>query len=72
MLQPNGYFLPSTFTRPSASRIAPNPCEWTVLADIDVPLSFVTTGQDVPDDIAPADPHRLADCIVGGPRHVAS
>jgi len=28
-------------------------------------LSFVTTGQEVPDDIAPANPRRLAELIVG-------
>jgi flagellar biosynthesis protein FlhF len=30
------------------------------------PLTYVTTGQDVPDDIAPADAGRLAECIVSG------
>ncbi|MDY6913222.1 MAG: flagellar biosynthesis protein FlhF [Planctomycetota bacterium] len=30
------------------------------------PLSYVTTGQDVPDDIAPADNGYLARCILGG------
>ncbi len=38
------------------------------------PLSYVTTGQDVPDDITRADPAALAECILagelGGPRHV--
>ncbi len=32
----------------------------------DAPLSFVTTGQDVPDDIEPADPWRLAQRILKG------
>jgi len=31
-----------------------------------LPISFVTTGQDVPDDIQPADAKRLARCIVEG------
>jgi len=30
------------------------------------PISYVTTGQDVPDDIAPAEANALADCIVRG------
>ncbi len=29
------------------------------------PMSFVTTGQEVPDDIAPANPQRLAELIAG-------
>ncbi len=33
-------------------------------ATAETPVSFVTTGQDVPDDIAPADAHRLAEGIV--------
>ncbi|MFP3937723.1 MAG: flagellar biosynthesis protein FlhF [Phycisphaerae bacterium] len=37
-------------------------------ATAETPLSFVTTGQDVPDDIAPADAHRLAEAIVAGPK----
>lgn len=28
-------------------------------------MSFVTTGQEVPDDLAPANPRRLAELIVG-------
>jgi len=31
-----------------------------------LPISFVKTGQDVPDDIQPADARRLAKCIVEG------
>ena len=31
------------------------------------PISFVTTGQEVPDDIEPADPSRLARLILDGP-----
>ena len=34
-----------------------------------IPLSYVTTGQDVPDDIEPADPPRLARMIVEGRLH---
>jgi flagellar biosynthesis protein FlhF len=30
------------------------------------PICYVTTGQDVPDDIAPADSDSLAECIVRG------
>ena len=34
-------------------------------------MSFVTTGQEVPDDIAPASPWNLAELIVGqGVTHV--
>ncbi len=40
-----------------------------VCATADVPLSYVTTGQDVPDDIAPADAERLARCILGDEGH---
>ena len=36
-----------------------------------LPLRYVTTGQDVPDDIFPADPSRLARCIVEGASYVA-
>ena len=32
-----------------------------------VPISYVTTGQEVPDDIEPADPTRLARLILDGP-----
>jgi len=42
-----------------------------VSAAVDAPLSYVTTGQDVPDDIAPADPLHLVSCILGGDPHVA-
>lgn len=31
-----------------------------------VPISYVTTGQDVPEDITPADSHRLAGWILDG------
>jgi flagellar biosynthesis protein FlhF len=34
-------------------------------------ISYVTTGQEVPDDIAPADAPQLADWILGGSFHVA-
>ncbi len=30
------------------------------------PISYVTTGQDVPDDICPADADALAECILAG------
>ena len=33
------------------------------------PLSFVTVGQDVPDDIAKADPRYIAQCIMEGRLH---
>ena len=33
-----------------------------------VALSYVTTGQDVPEDIEAADANRLAERIVGGSR----
>jgi flagellar biosynthesis protein FlhF len=36
-----------------------------------LPIRYVTTGQDVPDDISPADPRRLARCIVEGAPYVA-
>lgn len=32
----------------------------------EAPIGYVTTGQDVPDDIAPADPSVLAKCIMRG------
>jgi flagellar biosynthesis protein FlhF len=35
-------------------------------AEPEAPLSFVTTGQDVPDDIEPADPWQLAQRILKG------
>jgi len=31
-----------------------------------IALSYVTAGQDVPEDIVTADPHRIASWIVGG------
>jgi flagellar biosynthesis protein FlhF len=37
-----------------------------VSAATGVPLSFVTTGQEVPDDIEVADAHRLAHRLLGG------
>jgi flagellar biosynthesis protein FlhF len=36
-----------------------------------LPIRYVTTGQDVPDDIFPADPARLAKCILEGSPYVA-
>ena len=42
-----------------------------VAAACEAPLSYVTTGQDVPDDIAPADADELAGRIVGEPTHDA-
>jgi flagellar biosynthesis protein FlhF len=35
-------------------------------AEPEAPLSFVTTGQDVPDDIEPADPWQLAQRVLKG------
>lgn len=37
-----------------------------VIRKVDRRLSFVTTGQDVPNDIEPGDGRRLAEAIVGG------
>jgi flagellar biosynthetic protein FlhF len=37
-----------------------------VACSVEAPLSYVTTGQDVPDDIAPADAQQLAGRIMGG------
>jgi flagellar biosynthesis protein FlhF len=37
-------------------------------ATAETPLSYVTTGQDVPDDIAAADAQRLAEAIVASPQ----
>ena len=36
-----------------------------VLGQADRPVSYITTGQAVPDDIEPADKHRLAGLILG-------
>ena len=36
-----------------------------------LPIRYVTTGQDVPEDIFPADPSRLARCILEGSPYVA-
>lgn len=36
-----------------------------VAAAVKAAMSFVTTGQEVPDDIAPANPRKLAELIVG-------
>ena len=36
-----------------------------VLGQADRPVSYLTTGQAVPDDIEPADPRRLARLILG-------
>ncbi len=38
----------------------------SVARSASLPFSYVTTGQDVPDDIAQADARILADWIVGG------
>ena len=35
------------------------------------PMSFVSSGQEVPDDIASADPRELARLILGDPEHAA-
>ena len=41
-----------------------------IAREVKVAMSFVTTGQEVPDDIAPADPRRVAELIVGeGPAY---
>jgi flagellar biosynthesis protein FlhF len=34
---------------------------------IGLPLSFVTVGQEVPDDLEPARADRLARCVLDGP-----
>ena len=36
-----------------------------VLGQVDRPVSYLTTGQAVPDDIEPADRSRLAQLILG-------
>jgi flagellar biosynthesis protein FlhF len=36
----------------------------SALISIGRPVSFVTDGQNVPDDIMPADPERLADLVL--------
>ena len=36
-----------------------------VLQNSDLPISYITSGQDVPADIAPADPRQLARAILG-------
>lgn len=41
-----------------------------VAAASKMPIRYVTTGQDVPDDISPADPARVAQCIVEGSLYV--
>ncbi|HUT60469.1 MAG TPA: flagellar biosynthesis protein FlhF [Phycisphaerae bacterium] len=41
-----------------------------VAAASKMPIRYVTTGQDVPDDISPTDPARLAECIVEGSLYV--
>lgn len=33
------------------------------------PVSFITTGQEVPDHLEPAQSHRLAELMLGGPVH---
>ena len=42
-----------------------------VAAAATTPLSYVTTGQDVPDDIETPDPYQLAEQIMGEALHVA-
>jgi flagellar biosynthesis protein FlhF len=42
-----------------------------VASAVEAPMSFVTCGQDVPDDIAPADPRRLAAYVLGEDARVA-
>jgi flagellar biosynthesis protein FlhF len=37
----------------------------TLLRDCHLPLSYLTHGQNVPDDIAAADQHKLARAILG-------
>jgi flagellar biosynthesis protein FlhF len=37
---------------------------------IDLPLSFITVGQEVPDDLEPARVDRLARCVLDGPEAV--
>lgn len=39
-----------------------------IVARLGVPLSYVTTGQEVPDHIEPADADRLARLVLDGPR----
>jgi flagellar biosynthesis protein FlhF len=36
----------------------------SVLVEMGKPISFLTDGQNVPDDIMPSDPDRLADLVL--------
>ena len=40
----------------------------SVSRQIQLPLSYVTTGQDVPDDIEPANASRLSRLVLGQDR----
>jgi flagellar biosynthesis protein FlhF len=62
-------FMPLGVGRVIVTKLDEAACFGTVLnipIAGNVALSYVTTGQDVPDDIALADPRRLADCIIEG------
>lgn len=60
-------FLPLGATRIIISKVDEAETFGMILqvARAQVPMSFVTTGQDVPDDISPANARRLARWIVG-------
>lgn len=45
---------------------------FNVLRRMDLPLSFVTTGQDVPDDIERANAERLARLLLDGPEMLSA
>lgn len=40
-----------------------------LLRQVDRPISFITTGQEVPDHLEPATARRLAELVFGGPVH---
>ena len=39
---------------------------------VNLPISYLTTGQDVPDDIEPADTQRIARLVLGQDRLLSS
>ena len=64
-----GQFLPLGANRIILSKLDEADCYGPVLnvaAWSSVAVSYVTIGQEVPDDIVAADARRLAQCIVGG------
>ncbi len=66
-----GQFLPLGANRVILSKLDEADCYGAVLnvaAWSSLAVSYVTIGQEVPDDIVAADARRLAQCIVGGPQ----